>query len=131
MANFWVSGISDQIEFLDKVDERVKEKHAKIMLTAVRAIMLIIDGDFEKANTCLKEVEPTLKAMYNLNKIVYSYFFKAKALYYLKRSEFSEFYQNSLQYLAYTSPEVSILPKTATNMSSKNNFTKENFCYFF
>ena len=74
------------------------------MILSIRALVHVLGSSFEKAKKYLLEAEPKLRAMYNLDKIVYSTFFKARALYYLKKSEYSEFYQNSLQYLAYTDP---------------------------
>jgi hypothetical protein len=72
------------------------------MILSVRALVHVLASSFEKAKNYLIEAEPMIKSLYNLDKIVYSTFFKSKALYYLKKSEYSEFYQNSLQYLAYT-----------------------------
>jgi len=40
--------------------------------------------------------------MNGLDKIIYSTYFRSRALYHLKRNEYADYYQNSLQYLAYT-----------------------------
>lgn len=95
--------LQEQELFFDQIDERIREKHAKIMILSLRAMVHILDSSFTKAKEYLLEAEPILKAMYGLEKMVYSTFFRSRALYHLKRAEYSDYYQNSLQYLAYTS----------------------------
>lgn len=73
-----------------------------IMLNSTRGSVYVLGGNFEKATEMLREAEVKLRAMYNLDKIVYSFFFKAKTLFYFKKEDFEQYYMNSLQYLAYT-----------------------------
>lgn len=77
------------------------------MVNAIRGTAYVLAGDFEKAVDILREAEVKLRAMYNLDKIVYSTFFRAKTIYYFKKNDYEQFYQNSLQYLAYTDTKVS------------------------
>ena len=59
-----------------------------IMLNSVRGTVYVMDSEFEKATEILDAAELKLRAMYNLDKLVYSFFFKAKTVFYLKKANY-------------------------------------------
>ena len=83
-----------------------REKHAMIMLNSVRGTVYVMESEFEKATEILDAAELKVRAMYNLDKLVYSFFFKAKTVFYLKKANFEQYYKSSLQFLAYTDQKV-------------------------
>lgn len=62
-------------------------------------------GEYNKCLDLLEEVEDSLKALNDVDQIVYSELYKTLALYYRRKEKYSEFYQNGLQFLAYTPSE--------------------------
>jgi len=59
-------------------------------------------GHYNECLDLLEEVEDQLKALNDVDQIVYSELYKTLALYYRRKEKYTEFYQNGLQYLAYT-----------------------------
>lgn len=98
--------IGESIEFLEGIKERFKNTpSAKLYCQVSIAEKRLNLGDYNECLDILKEVESDLKAQNDVDQLVYSELYKTLAVYYRRKEKFSEFYQNGLQFLAYTSSE--------------------------
>jgi 26S proteasome regulatory subunit N9 len=59
-----------------------------------------------KCEEIIKSVRSELEKRFEVDQIVYSSFYKLSMLYYKRRENWDEFYNNALQYLAYVKDNV-------------------------
>lgn len=62
-------------------------------------------GQYNECLDLLTNVEDELRALNDVDQIVYSELYKTLALYYRRKERYTEFYQNGLQFLGYTPSE--------------------------
>jgi 26S proteasome regulatory subunit N9 len=88
------------------LEDRVKDTiGASLFLTVSIAEKRLALGQYNECFDLLTEVEGQLRAQNDVDQIVYSENFKTLALYYRRKEKYTEFYQNGLQFLAYTPSE--------------------------
>lgn len=88
------------------MEDRVKDTiGASLFLTVSIAEKRLALGQYNECFDLLTEVEGQLRAQNDVDQIVYSENFKTLALYYRRKEKYTEFYQNGLQFLAYTPSE--------------------------
>lgn len=98
--------IEEGIEFLKELEDKVKDNiGASLFLTVSIAEKRLALGQYNEWFDLLTEVEGQLRAQNDVDQIVYSENFKTLALYYRRKEKYTEFYQNGLQFLAYTPSE--------------------------
>lgn len=98
--------LAEGISFLEVVRDRLKDDSpAKLFCKVSIAEKLLHMGEYNDCIDLLKTVEDSLKVLNDVDQIVYSQLYKTLAVYYRRKEKFSEFYQNGLQFLAYTSDE--------------------------
>ena len=98
--------ISESITFLDELKDKFKDTPAAKLFCLVSIAEKRLNlGEYNESIDLLNEVESELKALNDVDQIVYSELYKTFAVYYRRKEKFSEFYQNGLQYLAYTSSD--------------------------
>ncbi|CAI2371977.1 unnamed protein product [Moneuplotes crassus] len=98
--------IEEAITFLSGLEEKVKDSiGAQLFLKVSIAEKRLALGQYNECFDLLEEVEGQLKAQNDIDQIVYSELYKTLALYYRRKEKYTEFYQNGLQFLAYTPAE--------------------------
>jgi 26S proteasome regulatory subunit N9 len=95
--------VEEAIEFLSELEDRVKESiGATLFLKVSIAEKRLALGQYNECFDILEFVEDQLRAQNDVDQIVYSELYKTLALYYRRKEKYTEFYQNGLQFLAYT-----------------------------
>jgi len=98
--------LEESIEFLNDLHPRIiKSVGAKLFLNVCIAKQRLSLGQYNECFDLLHDVEDQLRAQNDVDQIVYSELYKTLALYYRRKEKYSEFYQNGLQFLAYTPTE--------------------------
>ena len=59
-------------------------------------------ADTISAHKIMDQLQLKVEKEHNLDQIVYSFFYQVQAEYFGSKNDFENFYNNSLQYLAYT-----------------------------
>mmetsp|Transcript_10875 Transcript_10875/g.12326 ORF Transcript_10875/g.12326 Transcript_10875/m.12326 type:complete len:327 (+) Transcript_10875:207-1187(+) len=98
--------IEEAITFFKELEEIVKGSidafnFLKVSIAEKRLAL----GQYNECFDVLEEVEGQLKSHNDIDQLVYSEFYKTLALYYRRKEKYTEFYQNGLQFLAYTPSE--------------------------
>jgi 26S proteasome regulatory subunit N9 len=95
--------IDESIEFLKQLEDKVKDSiGASLFLKVSIAEKRLALGQYNECFDLLTEVEGQLRAQNDVDQIVYSENYKTLAMYYRRKEKYTEFYQNGLQFLAYT-----------------------------
>lgn len=95
-----LSNLQEKLEFVQKYIDSMHDEQAIILLELQKAYYNIEEGVQETALDLLKKQYVKIEGLYNFEKIVMSCYYKYQAFYHLKRDEYSDFYHNSLQFLA-------------------------------
>lgn len=91
---------------MKELEDKVKDFiGAKLFLQVSIAEKRLALGQYNECFDILEEVEGQLKAQNDVDQLVYSELYKTLALYYRRKEKYTEFYQNGLQFLAYTPTE--------------------------
>lgn len=94
------------IDFLKGLEDKLKGQKesdaAKLFCKVSQSEKWLNQGDYNKCQDLLKEVEEALKFLTDVDRVVYSQFYKVTALFYRRKERFGEFYKAGLQFLAYT-----------------------------
>lgn len=99
--------IEEAISFLKDLEDRIKDSIGAVLYLKISiAEKRLALGQYNESFDLLSEVEGQLKAQNDVDQIVYSELYKTLALYYRRKEKYTEFYQNGLQFLAYTPSEV-------------------------
>jgi 26S proteasome regulatory subunit N9 len=95
--------IDESIDFLKQLEDKVKDSiGASLFLKVSIAEKRLALGQYNECFDLLTEVEGQLRAQNDVDQIVYSENYKTLAMYYRRKEKYTEFYQNGLQFLAYT-----------------------------
>lgn len=98
--------IHESIKFLEELKDKFKATPAaKLFCQIAIAEKQLTLGEYNDCIDLLREVELELKGLNDVEQIVYSELYRTLATYFKRREKYSEFYQNGLQFLAYTDPE--------------------------
>jgi 26S proteasome regulatory subunit N9 len=90
------------LNFLDEINNRLRLKGEEFFFwQCLRAECLLGLNLLHECNDVLKEVKFSLEKLFDVDHIVYAYFYKLYALYYDNKKNYDEFYNYSLQFFAY------------------------------
>ncbi len=88
--------------FLDDLESRLEntgeEKH---FMKILKGNALLELNKLYECEEIIKGLKIQLEKSFEVDQLIYSNFYKLSALYYEKKENFDEFYNNALQYLAY------------------------------
>lgn len=92
----------EALVFLDQVDSRLKPKGEEgLFMQCLKANSLLGLKRFYDCEDILKSVKVSLEKYFDVDHIVYAYFYKLSALYYANKEKYDEFYSYALQFFAY------------------------------
>lgn len=98
--------LSDALVFLEDISKRIDPKgEEKFFMQCLKAECLLGLNQLYECNDLLKEVKVSLENLFDVDHIVYSYFYKLCSQYYEKKQNYDEFYNYALQYFAYINEE--------------------------
>lgn len=103
-SDFFISS-QKGIEFLTEVDKRVKEDQAKMLLTIKMGSLALKSNNIEEGLQTIRTMAKRVEKSGDLHPLVHSAFHLLQAEYCAIKKNYEEFYQNALQYLAYTPEE--------------------------
>lgn len=98
--------LSDALVFLEDISKRIDPKgEEKFFMQCLKAECLLGLNQLYECNDLLMEVKVSLENLFDVDHIVYSYFYKLCSQYYEKKQNYDEFYNYALQYFAYINEE--------------------------
>lgn len=98
--------LSDALVFLEDISKRIDPKgEEKFFMQCLKSECLLGLNQLYECNDLLKEVKVSLENLFDVDHIVYSYFYKLCSQYYEKKQNYDEFYNYALQYFAYINEE--------------------------
>lgn len=96
--------LDEAITFLDVINKRLNLKGEEyFFMQCLKAECLLGLSRLYECNDILKEVKVSLEKLFDVDHIVYAYFYKLYAMYYDKKQNYDEFYNYALQFFAYCS----------------------------
>mmetsp|Transcript_36317 Transcript_36317/g.37698 ORF Transcript_36317/g.37698 Transcript_36317/m.37698 type:complete len:389 (-) Transcript_36317:60-1226(-) len=94
--------LEDALIFLEDVNKRLPLKGEEcFFMSCLKADCLLGLDRLHDCNDILKEVKVSLENLFDVDHIVYAYFYKLFAFYYEKKQNHDEFYNYALQFFAY------------------------------
>ena len=100
----------DALKFLDNVESRLETKGEESYFLQILKGFAYLDLDqLYECEDIIKSLKVQLEKTFEVDQLIYSNFSKLSAYYYEKKGNYDEFYNNSLQYLAYVKEHVSII----------------------
>ena len=98
---------SEGVTFLENIKSNILTEIQAIVLCELKQGQHYLNAnDMEKVFQILSNAKKTVDKMNDVHPFVYSTLHKLFASYYRSRKEYDEFYNHSLQYLAYTQENV-------------------------
>jgi 26S proteasome regulatory subunit N9 len=95
--------------FLENIEQRLDQKgEEKLFLRILKGYCHLNLNRLYECEEIIKSLKVQLEKSFEVDLIIYSNYYKLSALYYEKKENYDEFYNNSLQYLAYVKEGVSI-----------------------
>lgn len=111
--------LDEAIEYLENVNKRLKLQGEEcFFMQCLKAECLLGLNRLYDCNDILKEVKVSLEKLFDVDHIVYSYFYKLSAMYFEKKENYDEFYNYALQFFAYC-PEENITKEEKINICYK------------
>lgn len=105
IKNFY-DRLDKALTFLDEINNRMRLRGEEFFFwQCLRAECLLGLNRLHDCNDVLKEVKVSLEKLFDVDHIVYAYFYKLYALYYNKKKNYDEFYNYALQFFAYCKDE--------------------------
>lgn len=105
IKNFY-GRLDDALIFLEDIEKRLKLKGEEYFyMQCLKAECLLGLNRLYDFHEILKEVKVSLEKLFDVDHMVYSYFYKLFSSYYDKKQNFDEFYNYALQYFAYCKEE--------------------------
>lgn len=118
IKNFY-GRLDEAIKFLEEVNQRLKLQGEEcFFMQCLKAECLLGLNRLYDCNDILKEVKVSLEKLFDVDHIVYAYFYKLSALYFEKKENYDEFYNYALQFFAYC-PEDTITKDEKINLCYK------------
>lgn len=107
------------IVFLDDINKRLNlQGEELIFMECIKADCQLGLNKFYEADALLKEIKHSLEKYFDVDHLIYSYFYKLYAQYYEKKQNYDEFYNYAIQYFAYCKEE-SLSKEEKLSMSYK------------
>lgn len=101
--------VEEQLTFLKNIEKDIKEKEAKILIRIFQGYGYLRVDDKQNLLDIIEETGKSVEGLHDLDTVIYSEFYRLQALYYLKKEDLEEYYQNGLQFLSYTKESVGFL----------------------
>lgn len=118
IKNFY-GRLEEAIKFLEEVNQRLKLQGEEcFFMQCLKAECYLGLNRLYDCNDILKEVKVSLEKLFDVDHIVYAYFYKLSALYFEKKENYDEFYNYALQFFAYC-PEDTITKDEKINLCYK------------
>lgn len=112
------NNLESALVFLEDINKRLNLKGEElIFMECLKVECLLGLSNLYESDDRLKKIKVSLEKLFDVDHIVYAYFYKLSAIYYEKKLCFDEFYNYALQFFAYCKDE--LLPKEE----------KLNMCY--
>ena len=95
--------LQDAIVFLNDINKRLKLKEGEelLFMDCLKAECLLGLNRLYECEDVLKSIKVSLEKYFDVDHIVYAYFYKLFAYYYEKKENYDEFYNYALQFFAY------------------------------
>jgi hypothetical protein len=94
--------MDEALIFLENLEIRLEPSgEEKLLLRILKGFCLIELNRLYECEEIIKSLKGQFEKSFEIDKLVYSNFYKLSAYYYEKKENYDEFYNNSLQYLAY------------------------------
>jgi hypothetical protein len=104
------TNMQEGLIFLDNVETRLNSKGEEIFFLRVLKGFALLDlNRLYECEDIIKSLKIQLEKSFEVDTVIYANFSKLSAYYYERKENYDEFYNNSLQYLAYVKDNVSIL----------------------
>ena len=98
--------LDDALVFLGDIEKRLKPQGEEYFyMQCLKADCLLGLNKLYECHEILKEVKVALEKLFDVDHMVYSYFYKLFSHYYDKKQNYDEFYNYALQYFAYCKEE--------------------------
>jgi hypothetical protein len=99
--------MEEALLFLDNVETRLTSKGEEIFfLRVLKGFAYLHLNRLYECEDIIKNLKNQLEKSFEVDQIIYANFSKLAAYYYEKKENYDEFYNNSLQYLAYVKDNV-------------------------
>lgn len=99
--------MEESLIFLDNVESRLDSKGEELyFLRILKGFALLELNKLYECEDIIKNLKTQLERSFELDQIVLANFSKLAAYYYEKKENYDEFYNNSLQFLAYVRENV-------------------------
>jgi len=94
--------LSDKLGYIEKTKELVSKNELAInYLNILEAKARFLNEDYEKGYATLKEAEKVVDSHRSVPKIIFASLNNAKFIYHWKKSDFPQFYESVIKFLAY------------------------------
>lgn len=96
--------------FLENLEQRLDQSgEEKLFLRILKGFCHLRLNRLYECEEIIKSLRKQLERSFEVDQIIYSNYYKLAAFYYEKREDYDEFYNNSLQYLAYVKEGVNYI----------------------
>lgn len=94
--------LEEAIIFLDDINRRLNlQGESLLFMYCLKADCLLGLSKLHECNDMLKSIKVSLEKVFDVDHIVYAYFYKLYAYYYVRKGNYDEFYNYALQFFAY------------------------------
>lgn len=99
--------MDEALIFLENIEGRIEAKgEEKYYLRILKGFCFYELNRLYECEEIIKSLKSQLEKSFEVDQVIYSNFYKLSALYYEKKENYDEFYNNSLQFLAYVKENV-------------------------
>lgn len=104
------ANMNEALIFLENIEVRIEPKgEEKYFIRILKAFCLLDLNRLYECEDIIKSLKVQLEKSFEVDQLIYSNFSKLSAYYFEKKENYDEFYNNSLQFLAYVKENVRIL----------------------
>jgi hypothetical protein len=101
--------LDEALIFLENLEGRLESKGEEaLFLRILKGFCHLEMGRLYDCEEIIKNLKVQLEKKFEVDQIIYSNFYKLSAYYYEAKENYDEFYNNSLQFLAYVKEHVSL-----------------------